>query len=319
MRNWDKRALGALRGALKRVASVGAALLFGTLLIYGALYLTPGSAAQTLDPHASKAQQLVIAKQYHLNDSFINQYLHWLSRLFHGDLGSSIVYREHVTNILGGPARISLELVLYSGILVLLFGVGLGLVASIWERRAGTPIALLTGVGVAVPSYVAAVILIAVFAVGLGWFPVFGTGTGFGGAISHLTLPAIALSIAPVAYVAQLTRIAMSDELHSHHVETGRARGLPGGTIIRRHAVRNALIPITTASGVTIASLIAGSVVVDNAFSLNGLGSLLVASIQAKDFVVVQAIALIILVLFILITQLIDIAYPFIDPRVRGR
>ena len=133
----------------------------------------------------------------------------------------------------------------------------------------------------------------------------------------HLTMPAAALALAGTAYVARLTRTAATEELAREHVDTARSRGIPEPLVVRRHVLRNAMIPITTVSGLTIAGLIAGSVVVENAFALNGLGSYLVSSVEQKDFPVVQAIALLLVAAFVVINTIVDILYAVIDPRIR--
>ena len=131
-----------------------------------------------------------------------------------------------------------------------------------------------------------------------------------------MTMPAVALALSGVAYVARLTRAAANEELRREHVDTARGRGIPERLVIRRHVLRNALIPITTVAGLTIASLIAGTVVVENAFALNGLGSYLVEAVGQKDIPVVQAICLILVAAFIVVNTVVDILYAVIDPRI---
>ena len=158
-------------------------------------------------------------------------------------------------------------------------------------RRTGAAITVGTSVGLATPSFVAAIILTTIFAVNLGWFPVFGAGVGFTDRLWHMTLPAVALALTWLAYVAQITKTSVRDELDREHVDTARARGMPEREIVRKHVLRNAMIPITTVSGLTIAGLLAGTVVVETAFGIAGIGSFLVQSVSAKDFAVVQAIS----------------------------
>ena len=150
------------------------------------------------------------------------------------------------------------------------------------------------------------------------WFPVFGAGRGILGRLHHLTLPAIALALSSCAYVARVSRAAIKDELRREHVETAESRGLSSRVVIRRHVFRNALIPITTVAGLTIASLVGGTVVVETAFALNGLGSYLVLAVQQKDFAVVQAIVLILVFVFVVVNTIVDLLYAAIDPRVRA-
>jgi len=197
------------------------------------------------------------------------------------------------------------------------FGVVLGLLSALRKGRADTAVLATTTVGIATPSFVAAIVMISVFTLTLHWFPAIGAGTGFTDRLWHLTMPAVALALAGTAYVARLTRSATNEELGREHVDTARGRGVPEPLIVRRHVLRNALIPITTVAGLTVAGLIAGSVVVENAFALNGLGSYLVTSVEQKDFPVVQAIALLLVAAFVIVNTIVDALYGLIDPRVR--
>jgi peptide/nickel transport system permease protein len=164
---------------------------------------------------------------------------------------------------------------------------------------------------------VAAIVLITIFAVDLHWFPTFGSGTGFADRIRHLTLPAVALALSYLAWVSQVTRATVTEELGREHVITARARGIRERNVLRRHVLRNALPPITAVSGLTVAGLVAGAVVAEKAFAVNGLGSFLVDAVQRKDFAVVQAIALILVTVFILTNSVVDAVNALLDPRIR--
>jgi peptide/nickel transport system permease protein len=179
-------------------------------------------------------------------------------------------------------------------------------------------ITIATGIGYGIPSFVAAIVLITVFSVDLGWFPVFGAGGGLTDRLWHLTLPAVALALSWIAYVSQLTRASVREELHREHVDTARARGIPRRLIVRRHVLRNAMIPITIVAGLTVAGLIAGDVVVEQAFGISGLGALLDQSVAQKDFAVVQAISLILVAVFVVVNALVDVVNAALDPRVRA-
>ena len=155
------------------------------------------------------------------------------------------------------------------------------------------------------------------FAVQLGWFPAIGAGAGLAGRVQHLVLPAIAVALAQLAYLARITRAATREELGREHVETARARGLAPSQIVRRHVLRNAMVPIVTVSGLTVAGLLTTTVVVERAFNLDGVGSLLVEAVIRKDFAVVQAVSLLLVTAFILVNALVDGCYRVLDPRLR--
>jgi peptide/nickel transport system permease protein len=301
----------------ERIGSLVAMLLIASFLIFGALYLAPGDPATLLAGSRATPKVLEeIREQNHLNDPVMTRYWTWLKGIAHGDLGRSFVYRTNVTALLGPRAINTVFLVVYAAVIILVLGVGLGVLGAL-RRRLGVVTTILTALGMATPVFVAAIVLIAIFAVGLHWFPVFGSGTGFVGRLHHLTLPAIALSLPFLAYLAQITKASVSEELGREHIETARSRGIPGSLIVRRHVFRNALIPITTVAGLTVAGLIATAVVVETAFGLDGIGSLLIKSTAQKDFTVVQAISLILVAAFVIANTIVDLLNGLLDPRLR--
>lgn len=302
-----------------RLVSLAVTLLVASVAIYGALYLAPGDPATLLaGGHATPSVIASIARQEHLNQPFVVRYWDWLAGVLHGNLGESFLYKQPVASLIAGRVLNTVFLVAYASILIIVGGVALGLLAAL-RRRTGVAITVGTSIGLATPSFVAAIILITIFAVNLKWFPVFGAGTGFAGRLSHLTLPAIALALSWLAYTAQLTRAAVHEELGTEHVETAHSRGIKERRVISRHVVRNAMIPITTVSGLTIAGLIAGDVVVEQAFGINGLGSFLVQSALDKDFASVQAISLILVTAFVVVNAIVDLWSLVLDPRLRAR
>jgi peptide/nickel transport system permease protein len=308
-----------VRPLARHVLGLAVTVWASTVVIFGALSLAPGSpiaflsGGRTLSPQ----QKAALRAYYHLNDPIWTRYWRWLTGLLHGNLGESLAFREPVTTVLGPRLETTLFLVVYAGFLIVAAGVVLGVVAARAPRGVDAAITALTTVGLATPAFVAAVGLTLVFAVRLAWFPVFGSGSGFAGRLEHLTLPAIALAIGGVALIARITRAAVRTELASEHVETARSRGLSELRVLRRHAVRNALIPVTTAAGLTVGSLLAGTTVVETAFGIDGGGSLLVQSVEIKDFPVVQAVCLLLVVAFAVINTCVDLLYTVIDPRIR--
>ncbi|WP_342778889.1 ABC transporter permease [Nocardioides humi] len=169
------------------------------------------------------------------------------------------------------------------------------------------------------PAFVAGVLLLALFSVQLGWFPTLGGGEGVLDRLYHLALPALALATPIVAYVINVTAAEVATEAEREHVETARSRGIPNRIVTRRHIVRNALIPVTTATGLAAASMIAGGAVIEVAFGINGVGSYLVQAVHQRDIVVVQGIALLLVLSFVLVSMLIDVLYAVIDPRAVAR
>jgi peptide/nickel transport system permease protein len=307
-----------LRFVARRLAMLLATLLVASFAIYAALSIAPGdplavlTGGRTLPPEALST----LRARYHLDESLPAQYWHWLTAVVQGDLGESIALRESVNTLIRERAGVTFELVLYSSLLILLLGIGSGLLAGLRRGAVDTTVIAGTTVFAAIPSFVAAIVLISVFAVKLGWFPALGAGTGVLDRLWHLTLPAIALALSALAIVARVTRVAVREEMGREHVQTAVSRGLPSHLVVRRHVLRNAAIPITTVTGITIASLIALSAVVERAFSLNGLGAALVSAAASKDFAVVQGIALILVAAFVVTNALVDLLYATLDPRV---
>lgn len=297
-----------------------ATLLVSSFVIFGALYLAPGSPVAFLTHGHSLAPQAIhsIEAEYHLNRPFFERYWLWLTGLLHGDLGHSTITREPVTALLAPRIGVTLTLLAMGAVLIVIGGMLLGILAGVRGRRTDAAITTATAVGMAMPSFVTATLLINYLALGLGWFPVFGAGSGFGDRLWHLTLPAISLALGLVAYVTLITRAAVRTELGSEHAETARGRGLPERLVIRRHVVRNALIPVTTVAGITVASLVAGVAVIEKAYELPGIGAYLVDSATNNDFPVVQAICLLLVVVYVLVNALVDIGYMFLDPRLRS-
>jgi peptide/nickel transport system permease protein len=224
--------------------------------------------------------------------------------------------RENVSTLIASRIWTTAGLVLYASVLILVFGIGMGLVAGLRPGALDTTTVVATAISAAIPAFVAAIVLILLFAVKLGWFPAIGNGAGFGDDIRHLTLPALALAVSSLAIVARVTRASVREENEREHVQTAVSRGIPARQLIRRHVLRNAAIPITTIAGITIASLIAVAAVVETAFSLNGLGAYLVQAAQSKDLAVVQGISLLLVAAFVVVNLLVDMLYAVLDPRV---
>jgi peptide/nickel transport system permease protein len=302
----------------RRLAMLLASLLVASFVIFAALYAAPGNPVAALSGGRSlpAASMAVLEQRYHLNDPFFVQYWYWLSGALHGNLGISITLRENVSTLIASRIWTTAGLVAYASVLIVIFGIGLGVLSGLRRGLVDTGTLLLTAISAAIPGFVAAIVLILVFAVDLGWFPALGNGTGFVGNLQHLTLPAVALAISSLAIVARVTRAAVRTESGREHVQTAVSRGIPARLLIRRHVLRNAAIPITTITGITIASLIALDAVIETAFSLNGLGAYLVQAAESKDLAVVQGISLVLVTAFVVVNLIVDLLYAVLDPRV---
>ncbi len=252
-----------------------------------------------------------------LNDPLLVRYWHWLTGAVRGEFGTSLIARQDVVNLIEPRLMTTLLLVVMASVLTVVIGIGLGTVGGISTRGRGV-IAAMVALGIAVPSFVAANALVGLFAVKLGWFPTFGSGNGLLDSIWHLALPSLALSVGYGAYVTQLTSAAVAEEAEKEYVITSRGRGVPPAIVLRHHTLRNAALPVLTASGLAVAGLVAGTVIVEDAFAVDGIGALLVRSISSKDYPVVIAVSMIIVLVFVVITTAIDLVQVALDPRERA-
>lgn len=302
----------------KRLAALALTLWVSSVLIFGSLYLIPGDPAIFLagSNKATPEQIDALRTEYHLDDPPVRRYLDWLGGALHGDFGQSLQYKESVGHLLESRLSTSLTLVVFAGVLILVGGFFLGLIAAL--KRGVVDRAILVGVSAAVatPVFVTAVLLLAVFSVRLGWFPATGAGEGFWDRLWHLTLPAVALALSLIGAVARISRSSFVDSLGREHVTVARSRGVPERQVVRRHVVRNGLGPVATISGLVIAGLIVATTIVETAFGLSGIGSLLQTSVARQDYPVVQAISLLVVAAFLVCNTVVDLLYPFIDPRV---
>jgi len=251
--------------------------------------------------------------QLHLDEPVLKQYGRFVGSALRGDLGVSIRSRRPVTAEITENIGSTGQLALASMLVAIGLGVPLGLLAALgrnsWLDVAAMVVALL---GVAMPSFWLGFLLIFVFSLHLGWLPATG-----GGDLLHLVMPAVALGMIAAAIIARLTRSSMLEVLGQDYVRTARAKGLGSGSVIVRHALRNALIPVVTVFGLQFGNLLAGAVIVETVFSRPGLGRLIVGGILAKDFPLVQGTVLFVAAAYVLINVVVDVAYAYVDPRIR--
>jgi len=308
--------------ALRRVAGkLGALLLtlfLASLLVFFSRFVVPGDPVRFLLRGRTPSAEAVasVTEQYGLDLPPWQQYLNWIAGVLQGDFGRSLQYRQDVSTVIGERLPVTLGLVLMAGAMIAILGLAAGIVASL-NRGRFLDRATLVGLTVlgAIPSFVGAIVLIAVFAVQLGWFPSFGSGEGFADTVYHLVLPSIALALVFVVLIGKVTRSSMVEQLGREHVEVATSRGLTRGAVIRRHVFRNAIGPILTVSGLLVAGLLVASSIVEAAFGISGIGSLLVQSVDRLDFPVVQAIVLLVVTAFVVVNAIVDILEPWIDPR----
>lgn len=253
---------------------------------------------------------------YHLDESLPQQFLRYLGGLLRGDFGPSFQYRDFtVTELIGTGFPVSLRLGGAAMLIALLFGVTAGSIAA-WRQNTGLDhgVMAVSMTGISIPNFVMAPILILLFAVYLGWLPAGGLGDG---SIRNMILPVISLALPQIAYVARLTRGSMIEVLRSNFIRTARAQGLSTMTIVLRHALKPALLPVVSYLGPATAAVITGSVVIEQIFGVPGLGRFFVQGALNRDYTLVMGVVVFYGTLIIVFNFLVDIAYAWLDPKVK--
>ena len=300
---------------LRRILAVVPVLFGVTLAVFSMLFLVPGDPVKMmLAEFVTNPDQVAqMRAQLHLDEPILQQYGRFVANAARGDLGTSIRSRRPVTTEIGENVASTAQLAAAAMLVAVAVGVPLGLLAALsrnsWLDVTSMGTALL---GVSMPSFWLGLLLIFVFSLHLAWFPATG-----GGDLQHLVLPSITLGTIAAAIIARLTRSSMLEVLGQDYVRTARAKGLGGFSVVVRHALKNALIPIITIFGLQFGNLLAGAVIVETVFSRPGLGRLIVGGILSKDFPLVQGTVLFVATVYVLINVLVDVAYAYADPRIR--
>jgi len=306
----------------RRFLGMAAVLLIVAVLVFLITRLAPGDpAAVMLGDQATGDDIAKLRAVYGLDKPIITQFLLWLREIAHGNLGQSIFLQRPVTQALWERAEPTGLLTLLS--LGIAMGIGLpcGIVSAVfrgkWVDQVFTGVAML---GASVPSFWFGLILMQIFAVRLGWFPVAGygdPGVGLLERMNHLVLPSTVLGVLNSALIIRFTRASMLDVLGDDYIRTARATGLGEMRVVLKHALRNALIPVLTVVGLTAALLLGGAVVTETVFGLPGIGNLVVSAVLRRDYPVIQGALLVIAAMYVLVNLAIDLAYLVIDPRVK--
>jgi peptide/nickel transport system permease protein len=290
-----------------------------TILVFLMIHLVPGDPARTmLGIRATDKNVAVLHHRWGLDQPLPAQYLLFMGRLLHGDLGDSLFYRVPTTVLIQGRLSATLLLLLYAVILSVLIAVPLAtLAATNKDRLVDHVVRAIPLVGLGMPSFWLGIMLILFVGLDLRLFPVGGYGEDLAGHLYSMVLPGLTVAIAISPLLIRSLRTSMLAVLESEYVATARSKGLSERRVLIRHVLRNAAIPAVTVLGVNIAFLVGGTLVVENVFALPGIGNLMIQSIFNRDFPVVQGVTLVFAVLVVLVNLSTDIAYAILDPRVR--
>jgi len=313
-----------LRYAGRRIFSLVVSLWVASVVIFLALEVVPGDpAAYMLGLNAQEDTLNALREELGLNGGPVQRYLSWTGGMLQGDFGTSYTYRTPVSEMIADRLWVSLPLALYALALSTLIAFPAGISAA---RRRGSVVDLAimggTQLGVAIPNFWFAMLMVLVFAINLRWFNAGGFPGwegGMGPAIKALTLPAIALALPQASILARVMRSALLDTLGEDYIRTARAKGLSRGQALRRHALRNALVPVLTIIGLQFSFLLAGAIIIENVFYLPGLGRLVFQAISARDLIVVESVVMLLVFSVITVNFAVDMAYAWVDPRLRGR
>lgn len=313
-----------LRYALKRLLSLTISLIVASVVIFSVIEIIPGDTASfMLGVNARPDTVAALRTELGLDQPLPLRYLSWISGMITGDFGTSYTYKTPVAGMVADRIGVSLPLAVYALILSTLIAFPAGIFAA--ARRGGAgDIAVMgaTQLGVAIPNFWFAMIMVLLFAIKLPWFPSGGFpgwDAGFFVAMRALTLPAIALALPQAAILARVMRSSLLDMLGEDFMRTARAKGLTRRQALWRHGVRNALIPVLTIIGLQFAFLLAGGIIIEQVFYLPGLGRLIFQSISARDLIVVESVVMLLVFTVIVVNFAVDLAYAAVDPRLRSR
>ncbi len=309
---------------LSRLISLVASLSAASVVIFAAVEVVPGDpAAFMLGLNASEDTIAALRAELGLDGSVLERYVGWVGGMLTGDFGTSYTYRVPVADLVSQRIVVSLPLAGYALLLSTLLAVPAGLVAAAWRGRAPDyGIMAASQLGIAVPNFWFAMLLVLAFAITWKIFPAGGFPgweAGFWAGMRALTLPAIALALPQAAILARVLRSALIEQTGQDYIRTARAKGLSSGAALRRHGLRNAMIPVLTILGLQFSFLLAGAIIIENVFFLPGLGRLIFQGITQRDLVVVESVTMLLVCAVIVVTFLVDIAYALVDPRLRRR
>jgi peptide/nickel transport system permease protein len=290
-----------------------------TIVVFFMIHLIPGDPARTiLGLHATPARIAILHRQWGLNRPLVSQYWLFMDRIVHGNLGQSLYYGVPAAGLILSRLPATLWLIVYAAALAIMVSVPLAMIAA--TRKDGIRDHIVRAVpllGLGMPPFWVGILLVYALSITVHAFPVSGYGTGFGGHLHSMFLPALTVAIALAPVVIRSLRASMLNVLGAEYITTARSKGVPGSRLFFRHVLRNAVIPAVTVLGINIGFLIGGTVVIENVFAIPGIGQLMINSIFERDFPVVQGVTLVFGVLVVLVNLGADLSYAALDPRVR--
>jgi peptide/nickel transport system permease protein len=307
---------------LRRLVATIPVMLIVAIFVFLMLRLTPSDPAAIIAGDNANTEQVAeIRQRLGLDQPILTQFVIWLGKTLQGDFGESFFFKKQVAELISDRLEPTLSLAFFTLLIAILIAVPLGVVAAYrhggWLDRTVMGFSVL---GFSVPVFVIGYVLIYIFAIQLNWLPVQGyqrLAQGFGGWLQRLILPSVTLSVIYIALIARITRTSVLEVMNEDYIRTARAKGQTEPKVLIRHALANAAVPIVTVIGLGVALLIGGVVVTESVYTIPGLGRLTVDAVLARDYPTIQAVILLFSLAYVLINLAVDLAYTFLDPRIR--
>ncbi|MBM4346799.1 MAG: ABC transporter permease [Deltaproteobacteria bacterium] len=307
---------------IKRTLILIVTLLLVSIIIFAILMVIPGDPAQIiLGINATPETLRNLRQQMGLDRPAIVQYLHYMKHLAMGDFGRSITYGVSITSLIFSRLQVTIPLAILAMLFAIFISIPMGIYSSLHRNRFGDyGVMVFSQIGLAIPAFWAGILLILLFAVTLHWLPAGGFQawkTDPVKALQSLLLPAFSLGFVRAAVLTRMTRSSMLEVLGEDYIRTARSKGLPKRIVVYKHAFRNAIIPVVTIIGLQAGDLLAGAIIIENVFHLPGVGRLVFEAIGQRDLPVIQGVILLIAMVIVVINFVIDVAYRYLDPRIR--
>ncbi|MEW9674599.1 ABC transporter permease [Lentibacillus sp. L22] len=311
-----------LQYTIRRLISIIPVMFIVSIIVFLIVHLTPGNPAFLILGEDSSEESIAqLESQLGLDKPMVIQFFDWIKNIVTGDLGQSVYSSEPVLNIIIGHFGPTFSLMILSLILVLLIAIPTAIFV-VWKRKTVLdPMFISVSLlGVSIPEFWFAMLLVLAFGVAIPIFPVAGyipMAEGFGDWLYHLLLPAFVLAAVEIGLIARMLRDGMLDSVNQDYTRTARAKGVKESRVLMKHVFSNALIPTTTVIGTTVAGLLGGTVILETMFTIPGIGQLLIDSIHRRDYPVIQGVVLFIAAIYVLVNLVVDLLYAFLDPRIR--
>ena len=304
----------------RRILLIVPALLFVSVISFSMVFIAPGDPAEIIltSPEGTPSPEVVEAYRIRMgfDQPIYVQYLRWLNNMLHGDFGYSYMSEKPVADAVINSFKATLKLSFVSMVISILVSLPLGILAAIKHNTIIDDLCRLGAlIGVSIPNFWQAFLLIMLFSIYLDWLPV--AGYGDGGDLQHMILPAITLGTSSAAVTARLMRSSMLEALGQDYIMTARAKGLPERVVIGKHALKNALIPVVTMLGLNLGFLLNGAVITEWIFGWPGIGGLVVNSIYQRDYTMIQGAIIFIAIIFVTLNLIVDLSYTYLNPRIR--